>query len=88
MSMRSRFLHSKGSRIGRARPYRDHCLERAQNHTQCRFPNRLLRPLLAAVRLRLDEAEQVRVELILMRRGEAVRSARVVDFLGALDESG
>src|SRR5262249_56297212 len=35
-----------------------------------------------------NEREQFRVDLILMGRGEAVRSARVVDFLGALDEPG
>src|SRR5262244_3190340 len=33
-----------------------------------------------------NEREQVRVDLILMGRGEAVRSARVIDFFRALDE--
>src|SRR5688500_13949850 len=36
----------------------------------------------------LDEGEQVRVHLILERRGKAVRRARVVDLLRAPDESG
>ena len=33
-----------------------------------------------------NERKQLRVDLILMGCGKAVRSARVVDFLGALDE--
>src|SRR5262245_33421236 len=38
--------------------------------------------------LRFDEGEQVRVDPILVGRCQAVRRARVVDFLGALDEPG
>src|SRR6185369_8756730 len=38
--------------------------------------------------LSLDEGEQIRVDLILMRGGDAVRRARVVDLLRALDELG
>src|SRR5215471_2820600 len=37
--------------------------------------------------LSLDEGEQIRVDLILMRGSDAVRRARVVDVLRALDES-
>jgi hypothetical protein len=44
--------------------------------------------LLHAGLSRLDEGEKLRVDLILMRCCEAMRSARVVDFLGALDEPG
>src|SRR5215831_20299636 len=36
----------------------------------------------------LDESEQLGVDLILMRGGDAVRRAREVDVLRALDESG
>src|SRR5712664_2139889 len=36
----------------------------------------------------LDEGEQFPVDLILMRGGEAVRRARIVDVLRALDQSG
>src|SRR5882724_6624539 len=35
-----------------------------------------------------EEGQQVGVDLILMRGREAVRRARIVDFLGALDEPG
>ena len=33
-----------------------------------------------------EEREQVGIDLILMRRRDAVRRARIVDFLGSLDE--
>ena len=39
-------------------------------------------------RLGSEEGQQVSVDLILMRGSEAVRRARIVDFLRALDESG
>src|SRR3546814_9925493 len=38
--------------------------------------------------LRLNESEQIGVDLVLMRGREAVRRARIVDFLRTLDEPG
>src|SRR5205809_2132032 len=46
------------------------------------FPSRACR------RLAPEEGQQVSVDLILMRGSEAVRRARIVDFLRALDEPG
>src|SRR5687768_12363878 len=53
----------------------------------CVFPLRAGSAVGDIVFFPFDEGEQLRVDLILMRGGDAVRRARVVDVLRALDES-